>query len=289
MRITKFTMTVEDIQTFYQLYPIVMGGLLSPTLVQALRDYLNILYEQRMVLLSSRINKTNGTLITPARLELILGLMQDELAAIPNPAAPLILANLPVVHDVTNVTLLQAATTTATELPTEVVQIVYVLVQYTDSGDIIRPPAGTYQLYSQEMINQPLLTAPEWYITFEESSPNCPSIIKNIITAIDGNKLQQIMTDTNLTQLEKICFARTLADWWEIPVPTEIQPLATRYQSNLMLIQPQPDAIIEQYITMTGSLSLNPVLESTTNMQLGSTWAADPAAQKILAQKNGIV
>jgi hypothetical protein len=283
------TYHVGDIQTFYTLYPIIMGGLLSPAMKQALEAYLNVLYEQRLILISARINKTNGTLITPARLELILGLMQDEIASAPNPVAPLILANLPVVHDVTNVSLLQTATTTATELPTEVVQIVYVAVQYTDSGEIVRPPAGVYQFFSQEMINQPLLATPEWYITFAVDDPNCPNIIKNVITSLDGNKLQQIMTDTNLTQLEKICFARTLADWWEIPVPTEIQPVASNYQSNLMLIQPQPDAVIEQYITMTGSLSLNPVLESSTNMQLGSTWAADPTAQKALAQKNGSI
>lgn len=274
-------------QTFYSLYPQVVGALLNPTMIAAMRVYLDVLYEQRLMILSARINKETGTLINVARIEIALALMQDSLVDQPSPVAPLIPAQLRVVHFVTNIPLMDKATTDAAKLPVEKTKIVYVLVQHTDKGNIIRPPAGEYKLFSKEVLAQRSITPAQWYITFVEGDPNCPNIIKDVITTLDGNRLQQIMTDASLTQLEKICYARSLEDWWEIKVPEDSQPMASFYQNNLQLILTASDTFIEQYVKMTGSLSLNPVVESATMLQLGVTWAGDPAAQAELKLLSG--
>jgi hypothetical protein len=276
--------TVGDLENFRKYCPIVMGGLLNQDITNALQVYLNLLYEQRKIIMYARLNKESGTLMNPARAETVLAGMQDSIAPSPSPVDSLIDEKLPVVHKVTNVSIMEKAA--GGVLPKEKVRIVYTPVAYTDTGEIIRPSAGTYKFYSQEVLDDSSLTPAEWYITFEQNNPNAPSIIKNVITSLDNHKLQQIMVDTNLTALEKICYARTLADWWEIKIKDDIQPPDIYYQSGMQLILTKSNEFIEQYIKMTGALDMSPVEESTKQIQLGITWTGSPTAQNTLKTLN---
>jgi len=274
--------TYSDILAFYSNYKVVVGGLRSASLVSAIKDYLNVMYEQRKILLAKRLNKESGTLINSARAEFALALMQDSLSTVPTPTDTLIKSQLTVVHKVTTVSLMTKATG---DVPDEErVRIVYVKVLYDANGAIVRPPAGTYKLYSQEILEQKSLVPAEWYITFEEGV--APNIVHDVITSLDGMKLQQIITNPNLTDLEKICYARTLEDWWEIKVPEVAQPLVDYYQTNLLLILNQPDDFIAAYLNITGTSADNPVVDSTTRLELGSTWITDPGMQETLARMN---
>ena len=275
-----------DIQTFYSQFPVMMGGLLSLAMKNALNAYLDILYSARLAIIPQRINKQTGTLINIARTEFALALMQDSLVTPPSLLDLFTPEKLPVVHETTNITLMNRATMVAQDLPIEKVQVVYVAVEYTDSGSVIRPSAGTYQFFSQEILNNPSLNPSEWYITFDASDSRCPNIIKDVITTIDGNKLQQVMVDTTLTPLEKICWARVLADWWEIPIPIAAQPLATDYVTSLQLVLAAPTATVDQYLQFLGGGVLSPILDSTTKLQVSPTAVADPKMQEILRARN---
>ena len=275
-----------DIQTFYNQFPVIMGGLLSPTMKNALNAYLEILYSARLAIIPQRMNKQNGTLINIARTEFALALMQDSLATPPSFLDPFTPEKLIVVHEVTNISLNDRATMVAKDLPIEKVQIVYVAVEYTSSGDVIRPQAGNYQFISQEILDNSSLNPAEWYITFDASDARCPIIMKDVITTIDGSKLQQIMVDTSLSALEKICWARVLADWWVIPIPTDAQPLAIDYVTSLQLVLAAPTAIIDQYLQFIGGGTLSPVIDSITKLQVSPTAVADPKMQEILRARN---
>lgn len=280
------TYLAKDVQAFYTNYPSLMSGLMSTSISGALSAYLNVLYEQRIILLAKRLNKENGTLMNMSRIETAMGMMQDELVDYVPPVSPLIKEQINIVHKVTNIDLMTRATTDASDLPTEKVRIIYAVVQYNDDGTIIRPTAGNYQLFSKEVLNQMSLTPIEWYITFAENDVHTPGILKNVLTTIDGQKLQDVMANPNLTQLEKVCYARVVEDWWEIKIPDAIQPPVTDYENDLQLVLAQPDAFIEQYLQMTGSVDLNPVAEDTLNIQMGSTWLNEATAQTTLKQLN---
>ena len=282
---TRGTYLQGDLSSFQTQYPLVMGALTDSTLVAAIQSYMNILYEQRIDNLSLRINKESGTLINVARTEFALAMMQDSLAAQPKASDLLVQSRLKVRHQVTNISLMERAATAAADLPVEKTKIVYVKVDYTSAGDVIIPPAGEYTLFSQEVTNDPTITAASWYITFEgEFAPN---ILKNVITTLDGQKLQQIMTDTNLTDLEKVCYARTLEDWWEIIIPESSRPLDKFYQTGLQLILIYQDDYIDQYLQITGvSTATNPVADSTTRLEIGAV-ANAPVVQDTLAEVQG--
>lgn len=285
IRDTRGTYTYLDLFTFYKLYPVIVGGLLGPTLLKSIRSYLDILYEQRLDILAKRLNKEDGTLVNCSRIEFVLARMQDSLAEnITSPSDLLIQTKLEVKHKVTNISLTDRATKAVSDLPTELVRIVYVPVMYEDNGDIIRPPAGIYTLYSQEILDQTSLTPAQWYISFEVGL--APKIIKNVITSLDAQKLGQILTNPNLTDLEKICYARTLEDWWEIVIPEVNRPLAENYVTTLLLVLQQSDSYISQFLELTGGTASSPVAESTERIELGSTWVTSLEIQKTLQRLN---
>ena len=270
MRTTRGTYTYGDASTFFTQYSVVASGATNETTLAAIRSYLDLLYEHRLLILSKRLNKADGTLINVGRVEFALAQMQDSVAENYKPTSLLIQEKLKVVHNVTNISLMDRATKVAADLPTEKIRIVYVKVDYDETGEIIRPAAGNYQLYSQEIIENQSLTPAIWYISFKEGL--APNIIKNVITTLDGQKLTQIMADTNLTSLEKICYARELEDWWEIVVPESVRPEAVNYKTNLMLVLDQPEDFIEQYLNITSSVAASPVIDNPNKIEMGSTW-----------------
>jgi hypothetical protein len=270
--------------TLLTAYPSVVGAASNAVILEAARAYLDVLYEQRLLLLKKRINRDDGTLMRVAQTEIALAQMEDAVTGAPDPLAALFDARLNVRHKVTNISLMDRATLTT--LPTEKIRIVYVKVEYDDKGEIVRPPAGVYKLYSRETLELTSITPPSWYITFKKGI--APKIIKNVVTTIDGMKLQKIMTNPNLTQLEKVCYARELEDWWEIKIPERKWPEDKNYQMDLKLVLAKSDDFIDGYVATTGLLATNPVADSTERIEIGSTWMLSPDAQASVKRLNGV-
>lgn len=283
MRTTRGVYSKAAATAFLSTFATVVETSTSPVILEASRAYLDVLYEQRLLILKKRLNREDGTLMRVAQTEIALAQMEDAVTGAPDPLAALFDARLDVRHKVTNISLMDRATLTT--LPTEKIRIVYVKVQYDDKGEVIRPPAGMYKLYSRETMEMPGITPPSWYITFKKGV--APKIIKNVVTTIDGMKLQKIMTNTNLTQLEKVCYARELEDWWEIKIPERKWPEVANYQMDLKLVLAKSDDFIDNYIATTGIIADNPVADSTERIEIGATWMASPDAQASVKRLNG--
>lgn len=282
MRTNRGVYLKSDVSSFRTNYATIVGTASNSMILEAMRAYLDILYEQRLLILKKRINREDGTLMRVAQAEIALAQMEDAVAGTPDPLAALFDARLNVRHKVTNISLMDRAT--AKTLPTEKIRIVYVKVEYDKKGEIIRPPSGTYRLYSRETLEMPGITPPAWYISFKKGS--APKIIKNVVTTIDGTKLQKIMMNPNLTQLEKVCFSRELEDWWEIKIPERKWPENKNYQLDLKLVLAKPDEFIDKYIATTGIVADNPVADSTERIEIGSTWMASPDVKASIDRLN---
>jgi len=282
MRATRGVYRKSDVTNFRTEYASIVGVAANSKVLEAMRAYLDILYEQRLLILKKRINREDGTLMRVAQAEIALAQMEDAVAGTPDPLAALFDARLNVRHKVTNISLMDRAT--AKTLPTERIRIVYVKVDYDKKGEIIRPPSGMYKLYSRETLEMPGVTPPTWYISFKKGS--APKIIKNVVTTIDGTKLQKIMMNPNLTQLEKVCYSRELEDWWEIKIPERTWPEAKNYQMDLKLVLAKPDEFIDKYIATTGVVANNPVADSTERIEIGSTWMMSSDAQAAVKRLN---
>jgi len=273
-----------DVYNLKIYYSSVVGIAANSKILEAMRAYMDILYEQRLLILKKRINREDGTLMRVAQAEIALAQMEDSITGTPDPLAALFEARLDVRHKVTNISLMDRAT--ASTLPTEKIRIVYVKVDYDDKGEIIRPPAGTYKLYSRETLEIPGIVPPAWYISFKKGS--APKIIKNVVTTIDGTKLQKIMMNPNLTQLEKVCYSRELEDWWEIKIPERKWPENKNYQMDLKLVLAKSDEFIDRYVATTGIIANNPVADSTERIEIGTTWMASPDVKASIDRLNNI-
>ena len=284
MRTTRGTYRKMDVSNFLLSYSSLVGIAGNSKILEAMRAYMDILYEQRLLILKKRINREDGTLMRVAQAEIALAQMEDSITGAPDPLAVLFDARLAVRHKVTNISMMDRAT--AKTLPTEKIRIVYVKVEYDKKGEIIRPPAGTYKLYSRETLEMPGATPPAWYISFKKGV--APKIIKNVVTTIDGTKLQKIMMNPNLTQLEKVCYSRELEDWWEIKIPERKWPESRNYQMDLKLVLAKSDEFIDNYIATTGIVANNPVADSTERIEIGSTWMASPDVKASIDRLNSI-
>jgi hypothetical protein len=282
MRATRGVYRKSDVTSFRTEYASVVGVAANSKVLEAMRAYLDVMYEQRLLILKKRINREDGTLMRVAQTEIALAQMEDAVAGTPDPLAALFDARLNVRHKVTNISLMDRAT--AKTLPTERIRIVYVKVDYDKKGEVIRPPSGMYKLYSRETLEMPGITPPTWYISFKKGS--APKIIKNVVTTIDGTKLQKIMMNPNLTQLEKVCFSRELEDWWEIKIPERKWPENKNYQMDLQLVLAKSDEFIDKYIATTGIVANNPVADSTERIEIGVTWMASPDVKASIDRLN---
>ena len=267
-------LTYDRVKYFYYNYPKVTTLVTSPFIRNMLVAYLTLLYEWRIIYIKQRMNKVDGTLTQVARIEVSLALMDESTYNSPDLSDSLIAEDLEVRHKTTNITLAQKAYAKQnnTTLPEERIRIVYVPVQYTDDGEIIRHQKGTYQLLSTEYLEDSSIPDVRFWITF--TGPKQPRIVKNVMTNVNHKTLSQIIADPNLTMLEKVCAARELEDWWEIKIPKNKWPLSKDFDTQLMLTLTPTDRNIEETAKVLGDFATSPILETQDRMMVGTTWAA---------------
>lgn len=258
-------LTYATTQAFLNQYRRVTTLVTDRRLYSMLDSYLTILYEWRMVYLQQRLNKVDGTLTQLARIESID--IPTAEAAVPNPSIADAVAGeaLQVVHKTTNVSLAQRAEAlrTSKRLPTERIHYVYVPVQYTNTGEIVRHPAGFYDLLSREYMKDSIgeIDRVRFFITFEEGK--APPIVANVVTSTNPQELQQIMGNSELSMLEKICAARETQDWWKIEIPRQMRPLSKHFETGNVLMMIPEDARMEKLLALLGDLEVSPILEHT--------------------------
>jgi len=184
----------------------------------------------------------------------------------PSMANPVIDEILQVVHKTTNVSLPERAEALnkKEKLPTERIHYVYVPVQYDENSNIIRHKRGYYDLISREYMESRDSANPirrvRFFITFEGAA--APPIVKNVMTNVNGQELQKIVTSRELSMLEKICAARETQDWWKIEIPVNKRPLTQNFETdNLLMVVPE-DTRIQQLMDIIGNLRASPVLEN---------------------------
>lgn len=254
--------TKDNLQNLATSLPVALSALQSPEAKALITHWLNILYEYRFDILKKRLNKRDGSYIRAA----MTAYSHSMLASEPEPTVTgkeYISENLIVVHKVTTIPFKEKLNRITTI--DERVKTVYVPVIYQDNGEPLRHKAGTYQLCSAEILVEGAPEPVSFYLTFEKDK--APKIIKNVITSVDYGKLLGLIGNPTLSKLEMICGSREVKDWWEIPIPEEMQPLATYYQTELMLLLLQ-DAEVQKGISavLSGSKEQSsPIYDSVQN------------------------
>jgi hypothetical protein len=280
--------TQANLNTLFLQYGPVLSLALDPSIIRGLDSYLTLLYEWRLVMLKKRLNKSNGTLIQVARQELGLYMLAPTIYSEAHPINGLITSDLPVVFEVTDFTLAQQAqyassgltppqvlvykaTSATSTITSEYVSAAKVLTVYTpvrykeDGKTPIIPPAGLYQLFSREYLSSAEnygLSPVTMTLDFTLGNPFQPPIIKDVITSIDPAMLVTLLTNPNLTMMEKVCAARVLQDWWKIDIPVSVQPLQNFYQNDLHLVLTPAPAVVDQWIATIGTGDYSPILET---------------------------
>jgi hypothetical protein len=273
---TEAELTYGKIQEFRQRYYSVSVLAKDRYLYNILDSFLYILYEWRAIYLKQRLNKVDGTLLNLAKMEAIDIPTGEGEGYPPSMADTLIDEILNVVHKTTNISLAQRSEAlknkTQKNLPTERIHYVYVPVEYTDAGEIIRYKAGDYDLLSLEyMQGEGSIPRVRFFITFE--GRQAPPIIQNVITGVNPTELQKIMDNDQLTMLEKICAARDTQDWWKIKIPEPLRPKTKDFETNIVLMLTPEDARIESLLSLLGDIEPSPVLEHDA-METADTMAA---------------
>lgn len=250
--------TYGNLTTLMNSYAPVLSAVNNPILTEALNHWLNVLYAYRLEILKRRLNKSNGTLFNAAQ-AIQSHMLLANTPATDIPGMEYVAEDLKVVHRVTTVSLANrlAGATRANEK----VKIVYTPVKYSDTGAIMRPTAGNYQLISQEILDTD--DAPiSFYITFKGAK--APRIIKNVMTSVDAAKLTSLMANPNLSKLEMICAARKVEDWWEIIIPVRLQPIATKYVNDMHLVLAVSDADADALTGIAGSRNSMPIWDDVS-------------------------
>jgi hypothetical protein len=259
---TESTSSIAQVRQFIEVYSKIAILVEDRFLYNMLDSYLAILYEWRLIHIKQRLNKVDGTLIQLARIESI-DIPTAEGAGVPPSIADALVGDvLQVVHKTTNISLAQRAEAlrNKTQLPTERIHYVYVPVQYNSDGSIIRHAAGNYVLLSLEYLKDELkIDRVRFFITFEGAQ--APPIVNNVMTGVNAQELQKIMSNPHLSTIEKICAARDTQDWWKIEIPSARRPLTENFETNIVLMIMPEDAEVENLLELIGEFKLSPILE----------------------------
>jgi hypothetical protein len=263
-------------------YSGIIQKVLDPGVTRIVKSYLTLLYEWRLVFIKYRMNKVDGTLVQCARMEIALAML--DASATPNnfEDVGLITEDLPIVHSVTNISIVQRAKALEENapLPLEKLAKVYVKVQYK-KGVIVRPKAGLYQLQSLEFLGaQGDIAEINIPLTFAKGNPKCPPIVRDVIARINASDLQKLVATPGLSPLEKICASKVTEDWWEIVIPTRLVARRADFISSLRLTMVPVMSTIQGVSEILGGVANSPVLETQGKIMPGSTFGASEAVLK---------